>query len=216
MQIMTPKSRLQAGFTLIEIMAVLVILGILSAFLVGTMMRSGDVVRGKNTRMFMDQIETMVIDYESEKGDYPTSSFPSNLPDQPSNANMGSEMLILSFYPVDNTYQAIDVPEDRLCNTDEDASKKALTSFSAGSVFEFADDWGNPIAYIHRRDYGKKFSYVTFDGQDGSLIDNQVQAIKSLKTGDHFHKRRFQLISAGPDGMFGGSDDIHNFTVETE
>jgi hypothetical protein len=57
---------------------------------------------------------------------------------------------------------------------------------------------------------------VTADPQDGLPVDNQVQAVKSEKTGDYFNKRRFQLISAGPDGMFGSSDDIQNFEVESE
>ncbi|MCA9001180.1 MAG: prepilin-type N-terminal cleavage/methylation domain-containing protein, partial [Planctomycetes bacterium] len=83
----------QAGFTLIEIMAVIIILSILMVFLVGTMMNSGDVVHSKNTRMFLDQLETMLIDFESENGDYPPSTFPSTLPDMPSATNMGAEML---------------------------------------------------------------------------------------------------------------------------
>ncbi len=203
-----------AGFTLIEIMTVLVILSILSVFLVGTMMRSGDLVRAKNTRMFIDQLQTMAIDYESERGDFPKSTFPNSLPDMPSQANMGSEMLMLSFYPADNTYSAADVPEDRLCNTDDDSTKKTISSFSKGVVFELADDWGNPIAYIHRRDYGKKFNYVTISPDDGSVVESVVEAVKSKKTGDYFHKRRFQLASAGADGVFGTGDDIHNFTVE--
>ncbi len=206
----------QSGFTLIEIMAVLVILSILSVFLVGTMMRSGDVVHAKNTRMFIDQLETMAIDYESERGDFPKSTFPSDLPDQPSPTNMGSEMLMLSFYPADNSYSAADVPEERLSNTDGDSTKKAISSFANGSVFELADDWGNPIAYIHRRDYGKKFKYVTINPEDGMVVDGVVQAIKSQKTGGYFHKRRFQFISAGADGIFGTSDDIRNFTVEED
>ncbi len=216
MQIKSCKPGQRAGFTLIEIMAVLVILAILSAFLVGTMMRSGDVVHGKNTGMFIDKLQTMAIDFESQQGDFPKSTFSSKLAEQPSKANMGSEMLMVQFYPADESYQASDVAEDRLCNTDNDSTKKAITSYSAGDCFEFADDWGNPIAYIHRRDYGKKFNYVTFDPQDGTTIDNQVQAVKSQKTGDYFHKRRFQLISAGPDGIFGSEDDIHNFLVEDE
>lgn len=206
----------KAGFTLIEIMAVLLILSILSVFLVGTMMRSGDVVHGKNTRMFIDQLETMAIDYESERGDFPKSTFPNNLPDIPSKANMGSEMLMLSFYPADNSYSAADVPENRLCNTDDDSTKKAISSFSNGAVFELADDWGNPIGYIHRRDYGKKFNYVTFSPEDGSIVESIVEAIKSKKTGDYFHKRRFQFVSAGADGIFGTGDDIHNFTIEED
>ena len=75
---------------------------------------------------------------------------------------------------------------------------------------------GQPDRIHHRRDYGKKFSYITFDGADGMTVDNMVQAIKSPKTGEFFHRRRFQLISAGSDGLFGTSDDIHNFKVEDE
>ncbi|MCA9002953.1 MAG: hypothetical protein KDB61_13595, partial [Planctomycetes bacterium] len=81
---------------------------------------------------------------------------------------------------------------------------------------EFADDWGNPIAYIHRRDYTKRFRYLTLNPVGDGDLESQVQAVKSEKTGDFFHKRRFQLISAGPDALFGTDDDIHNFEVESE
>ena len=38
----------------------------------------------------------------------------------------------------------------------------------------------------------------------------------SKKTGDPHRKSRFQIISAGPDGMFNTADDIGNFTMEED
>ncbi len=206
----------RAGFTLIEIMTVLVILSILMAFLITSMSGSDEVIRGKNTGMFLDQIETLMADYETQMGDFPMSTFPENMTDMPSKTNMGSEMLVISLYPADGSYQAEDLPEERLGNLDGDSTKKPVTSYASGEVFEVLDDWENPIAYIHRRDYGKRFTYITLDGGTGEQVDSTVEAVKSPKTGEYFHRKRFQLISAGPDGYFGTMDDIANFKVETE
>ncbi|HPF13693.1 MAG: prepilin-type N-terminal cleavage/methylation domain-containing protein [Planctomycetes bacterium] len=206
----------RAGFTLIEVMAVLVILSILMAYLITSLSGSGDVVHGKNTRMFLDQVESLLVDFETQKGDFPPSTFPANLPELPSTTNMGSEMLVLALFPADGSFQAADLPEDRMSNTDVDSTKKALSSFPSGEVFELADDWGNPIAYIHRRDYGKRFLYQTMDPTTGEPIDGDVAALKSPKTGDYYQRKRFQLISAGPDGVFGTEDDITNFARETQ
>ena len=210
-----PSLAARAGFTLVEIMAVIVILSILMAVLVTSLGSSGEIVHAKNTRMFLDQVGTLLVDYETQKGDFPASSFPGDLSDTPSAANMGGEMLVMSLYPAAGNYQADDVPEDRLCNTDGDQTKTPLSNFASGNVFELADDWGNPIAYIHRRDYKERAVYITEHPETGERIENSVGARKSPKTGEFYHRRRFQLISAGPDGEFGTSDDIANFEIES-
>jgi len=215
---LTTKKRAAArgGFTLIEILGVIVIIGILMAVMVTTMGGASDVVHAKNTRMFLDQVATLLVDFEGEMGDFPDSTFPGDLAEMPSQTNMGAEMMLIALYPAKGSFQADDLPEDRLGNTDGDSTKKSLTNFSSGDVFELVDDWENPVAYIHRRDYGKSFTYVTIDPVTGELIDNEVTGVKSSKTGDYFNRKRFQLISAGSDGEFGTRDDIANFKQEEE
>lgn len=215
MQKTFPQTLRRAGFTLVEIMAVIVILSILLAVLVTSLGGSADVVHAKNTRMFLDQIGTLLVDYEAQKGDFPASSFPGDLAETPSSENMGAEMLVLSLYPAKGDYQADDVPEDRLCNSDQDETKRPLTNFASGQVFEFADDWGNPIVYLHRRDYKERVVYVTVHPETGERMENSVTARKSPKTGDYYQRKRFQLLSAGADGEFGTADDIANFDLET-
>ena len=97
-----------------------------------------------------------------------------------------------------------------LRNTDGDATKTSLTTFTSPDAFEIVDLWGNPVVYIHQRDYGKEFVYVTV-GASGESFEERVKALVSEKTGDPFRRTSFQLLSAGPDGRFGGRDDIANF-----
>ncbi|MEZ5976488.1 MAG: prepilin-type N-terminal cleavage/methylation domain-containing protein [Planctomycetota bacterium] len=203
----------RAGFTLVEILAVILILGILMGFLVVNLTGTQEVVEAKNTRMFMSQLEVQITEYEAKNGDFPASTFPTTWR-TPSTTNMGSEMLLIALFPASGKAQTQELDEARLSNTDGDSSKAPLADFDGREVFEVCDDWGNPIAYIHRRDYSKRFTYQTFDGKTGEPVDSVVQALKSGKTGNFYERSRFQLISAGPDGVFGTDDDVCNFSRE--
>ena len=67
------------------------------------------------------------------------------------------------------------------------------------------------IAYIHRRDYEKPVTYITVSAKTGLEEEAQVKAVINPQTGDPYNKQTYQLISAGPDGVFGTSDDIGNW-----
>jgi prepilin-type N-terminal cleavage/methylation domain-containing protein len=208
--------RAQAGFTLLEILTVLIIISILFAFVVGSVMQADDVVKGENTRAFISQVEATLSEYNIEFGDYPASTFSAEQEGIPNKTNMGAEVLIIKLCGKD---WSSDVPEDRLGNSDDDASRQSLTVFSKPDLFELVDDWGNPIVYLHRRDYSKPQTYVTVDPNTGEVLDSEVKGYVNSKTGDPFNRRKYQLISAGPDGHFGSldgepSDDIANFKLE--
>lgn len=203
----------RSGFTLIEMLAVILILGILLTFLVPKLLGASQAALMNSTRAFLQQIDGRVKDYEGERGDFPPSTFPRDLDPKPSAANMGIEMLVISLWPAEGAYQAAEVAEERLGNTDGDHTGTSLTSFTNAEAFELFDDWDNPIAYIHSRDYDEVFHYTTF-GEDGTPIENDVRAVVSSKTGDPMNKRSFQLLSAGPDLVFGTDDDIANFARE--
>lgn len=203
-----------SGFTLIEMLAVLLIIGILFTFLLGSVLRGGEAVKANSTRTFLETVGASLDEYQNSKGDYPRSSFPSKLDPKPSKLNMGGEMLVISLWPADGSYAGAPVREERLMNSDGDRTSRSLTSYTAPECFELADDWDNPIAYIHRKDYGKSFQYLAFSLEAGDWVEQSVKAVTSSVTGDPFNKSSFQLISAGEDGVFGTIDDVGNFQVE--
>ena len=208
-------SRQSAGFTLIEVLAVILILSILMTFIVVSVGGSQRTMQIENTRAWLTQVGGMIDAYERELGKYPPSSFPADMESKPSRLNMGVEMLVITLWSRDSKWQAPEIPEERLGNTDGDRTKQSLTTFTSADAFELLDEWENPIAYIHRRDYDKQITYLTYD-EELDPGETPVEARVSPKTGDPYRRQSFQLISAGPDGVFQTEDDIANFKIERD
>ena len=61
------------GFTLIELMVVLVILGILAGLIIPKVMGRPDEARRQKTRVQMESIETALKMYKLDNGNYPTT-----------------------------------------------------------------------------------------------------------------------------------------------
>ena len=200
----------RAGFTLIEMIAVVVILSILMIVLVPRLMGSGNTVKAGNTKSFLAELGSQIAQYEQEQGDWPKSS-PATGMDLPNKLNLGGELLVVALYAPGRADPGL--PEGRLTNTDDDKARKSLTSFSNPDLFEIADDWGNPIAYFHRSDYDQPCDYQTLAADDSEWVQS-VKARKNPKTGDYYNRMGFQLLSAGQDSEFGTGDDIANFQPE--
>lgn len=198
----------KAGFSLIELLAVMMILAILMTFLAFQLGGMGETAKISLTKTFLTTVGGAANDFEHETGDYPPSAWNGEWGATPNKTNLGGETLCIALFSKD--YTASGISEDELGNTDEDEAKKSLTSHANNSLFELKDGWDNPIAYFHRRNYGRSDVYLTWDEQ-GELADSEVKALKSPKTGNYYNPRGFQLISAGPDGIFGTDDDLYNF-----
>ena len=209
------QARRTGGFTLIELLGVLLILSILVMFLIPTVRSSQITVEVGNAKALIQMIQGMVNEYYDEFQSYPPSSFPSDMDPKPTKINMGAEMLVISLWGQGSSWQAPDIGEDVLGNSDMDSTKTSLTSYSSPEAFEIQDVWGNPLVYIHRRDYGKEIPYASFD-ESGLEHETSVKGYLSKKTGDPHRKSSFQIISAGPDGMFNTADDIGTFTMEED
>lgn len=199
----------RAGFTLIELLAVIVILAILMAFLLTTLGGQEEAVRVNLTRTFLENVEAVVGEYEREEGDFPPSAWSSEWGAQPNATNLGAEALVVALWREEGG--GVNLSEDVLVNTDEDRASRRLTVFPRRDLFELRDQWDNPIAYFHHRDYGRRDLYVTEDPETGELLESTAVARRSGRTGDWANRRTFQLLSAGPDGRFGTEDDITNF-----
>lgn len=201
----------RAGFTLIEILAVVLIIAVLAAALVPSLLGASESVGISSTRTLIGQISSEIEAYENEAGDYPPSAFPGSLDPKPSETNMGAEMLLIALMPADGSYRAATSYEDHLGNTDGDATKTPLARFKTGDAFELHDHWGNPIAYFHRRDYESSCDYRAYVDLEGEWVEQSVRGVQNPKTGEPYRPDTFQLISAGPDGVFGSEDDVANF-----
>jgi hypothetical protein len=128
----------------------------------------------------------------------------------PDGTNVGAEALVLALWSP--KWSSAGLPSDRLVNTDGDTTKKPLASFPKTDLFEIGDRWGNPIAYFHRRDYARKDKYITREAKSDLEQETVVTARKDPVTGLYYNPDRYQLISAGLDGVFGTEDDIGNWT----
>lgn len=200
----------ESGFTLIEILVVIAIIGILMFFLVTQFMpflRRGEEYK---TTAILEQVRTSIDLYEHAQGDYPPSDFHGLGGSSPNNINTGAESLAASLFSPSFPDKRPD--QKWLQNTDEDRSEKQITDLDSKSLFEVCDAWGNPIAYFHNRDYGKSQSYRVSDSKTGDWSDVEVLAQRSAKQGNsYYNAQEYQLISAGADGKFGTDDDVTNF-----
>lgn len=198
-----------SGFTLIELLAVLVILSILMIVLIPRLSGIGVTAKEKATRGFLVQLSAAIGEYEDRFGDYPPSQFLEKWGTAPNTTNLGAEALVLSMWSPEWTGTTL--PDDRFVNTDGDEAKKSLSRIPKPALLELKDEWDNPIAYFHRRDYGRQDAYVVVAGDADSAEESTVRAAKNPVTGQYFRHDKFQLISAGADGVFGTEDDIANF-----
>lgn len=201
----------RAGFTLLELLAVIMIVGILAAVLI-TQLSGGE--RAANTvatKTFMQTLEAIVGEYEREFGRFPSSSFSAEQGVASDGQNVGVEALVVALYSQGWEAGGHEIEDDRFSNTDEDFSGSSLTDFGNRKLLELADSWGNPIAYIHRLDYHvDNRAYVTITDEN-KKARTFPKAYKDPVKGRYFKHNRFQLISAGPDGRFNTDDDITNF-----
>lgn len=202
----------RAGFTLIELLAVLFIISILAYFLVTNLTAGRDVMDVKLTKGRLASISAALEEYASESGDYPPTTF-ADTSAVPNDRNLGAESLYLVLCREGGPGEG-DL-DQALANSDNDAAARRVEGHQTLELHEITDTWGNPIAYFHHRDYGREDLYVTLDAQ-AATVESRVRALADPKLARPFQPRKFQLISAGPNGVFGTAggaedDDITSF-----
>jgi general secretion pathway protein G len=73
MKLLSRKKNRQAGFTLIELMVVIVILGVLAGLIIPRIMGRPDEARQAKARIQMEALESALKLYKLDNGSYPTT-----------------------------------------------------------------------------------------------------------------------------------------------
>ncbi len=199
-----------AGFSLVEVLAVLAILGLLMSVAIMSTGRQTDRARVAETRARMAQLENLITSYELKFGDYPADTLKDLKIKSENDLNEGIEACVAALHSKDYPGGTL-LSEETLGNTDEDSTSTAFHREGSSYLLEVVDSWENPIAYFHNSSYGSLGVIQLSEPEIREDPERVVESVVSEKTGIHANSDSYQLISAGPDEEFGTEDDITNF-----
>lgn len=202
-----------SGFTLIEILIVIVLISILASLTLYSVVSSVDSSRVSATESIVSNLSAAISQYQLTYRDYPPTSLERNKVRIPNDTNNGIESLLACLTIKVKGGPFYTPQEDILVNTDGDSLERlpAAWYFGDGQLREVVDPWGNPLIYFHFRDYEKPdpktVSYII----GGKTVKCEPQ--KSDKTKLYHAPGSFQIWSAGANGINenGGGDDIKNW-----
>lgn len=200
--------RRAAGFTLVEMLVVIGIIGLLAAILIPTMrgVRRRAAVRTVQARI--QTIASALRNYAADFQDFPPSTL-ERLGLRTNGVNEGIESLVRCLSTQEQNGPYFEPDEETLKNLDSDRIERDFNRSYMGTLdaFEIVDEWGNPFIYLHNTSYDDpgRAATVNIGGRRAT-----VRAARSSVTQQYEAFTEFQLWSAGPDGenANGGGDDI--------
>ena len=198
-----------AGFSLIELLIVVGILGLLSAVLLPTLLKeTGVTAKIQQTRTVLQAtLAPCIEEFKGTLGYYPPDDLRPREPDAKTNwkadngRNTGGESLLV-FLGQTMKHRAQLEPVARV-NTDSDSHGANIKAFDTNDRTEFADAWGTPIVYFEKTNMDKP--QLVVPGED---LDAVKVVPKKREDNVVLGRNSFQLLSAGPDRTFGTPDDI--------
>jgi prepilin-type N-terminal cleavage/methylation domain-containing protein len=202
--------RAHAGFTLIELLIVIGIIAVLAAALMPAMFEAHNAAKHSNTEALFVRIATACDTFERQHHYYPPDDFVD--PDgkltfkNDNGINTGIESLVAFLSQAQATGADFSDLGQQLTNTDSDDNGAVLPVLNRKERLEIADAWMTPLAYFSKTSknggFGKAQKIIGSDGQ------TQTVTAKKNAEGLPLGKNKFQLLSAGPDMIFGTDDDI--------
>ena len=199
------------GWTLVELLAVLAILGLLMSLSIYAFSKQKQYAAKSATRATIGELETLITAYEMAKGGPPPDSLKKLKIQADNDVNDGAEALYVALHNKDFA-RGNDLSEKNIGNSDGDSTATAYHRNNVTFLMEAKDAWDNPIAYFHNSGYGRPCTYrLSEDSADENTREQQVSAQLSKTTGVYANASGYQLISAGPDLLFGTQDDVTNF-----
>ena len=186
----------RSGFTLIEILVVVAIIGILISIILPVLSRVRDQAKATRTRSLMDVLTIACDLYYNDWGGIFPPAFAN--PTSPSK-NEGIEML----------YKGLTTREGRSTRDyARDVSNDDLGDSDGDGAREFHDAWGNPLVYFDAPNYGKNCEYQAANGTTFSAVPQ-----KNASDNRWYRPGKFMIWSVGKYGINknGLEDNINNF-----
>lgn len=219
--------RKEKGFTLIEVLVVVSILGVLMGLISVLVIRSSATQREQTTRMALQTLGLKIDMYTKEFKRLPgmtvkelaTASERWKGLSMPENfTNECNEVLLVALRHPDFSQRLGDNDfnvEEPFGNTDQDSWNQVPYGSSGADALEILDAYGSPVVYISKNMYGEPVTIVNHLGDEVEVV-----ALKK-SDGTYYNPTGYQLISVGENGVqdleaLEGGDDIMNFKLEEE
>ncbi|MBI2931457.1 MAG: prepilin-type N-terminal cleavage/methylation domain-containing protein [Planctomycetes bacterium] len=199
------------GFTLIEILVVIVIIGILASLVLVGVISALNSAKRSSTEQLIEQVKAACESYRIRWGDYPPSTLAEFKARLPNDTNNGAEALTACLSSQDRggiLFQATHV--DYYGNVDDDRVDKNITNwyFGDNQLREILDLYGQPLMYVHHKDYARSAPGTTLYRLRAGKVDVSLKPARAEATKTFACPDKFQILSAGKDGVPGSQDDL--------
>ena len=223
-------ARARGGFTLVELLVVIIIISILAAIAVPAVMRAVATANNARIKTEIDMLHMAIMQYKNEYGSYP----PAVDVDTAGNGGRINKHLqrlfprITGSFLLNSATAGNVLPKNALVGwltgyTDEPINPMGIKADSGGGVslglpkkklFDFDTSRVSDISPA-----GKQFAPPNKPGSPYVYVDSASYGVSGLpatveidpKTTKPFNPDSFQIISAGRDEKYGTDDDMSNF-----
>lgn len=197
----------QRGFTLIELMIVIAILGVLAAVLLPNILGATDSANAAASEATLLRLETGCKAFQQKHGFYPPADLRSPAKElavdwkSDNGQNTGIESLVAFLSLARQGGADLSDLGDKLTNTDKDDHGAEHKLLRRKDRVEVADAWGMPFAYFDKAALSKPQMVCT-------PLGDLLPAAALKDAAGNFHGGKYQFLSAGKDGVFGTDDDL--------
>jgi len=204
------RHRRPAGFTLIEMLVVIIIIGILASFVAIGVTKAIGSAKGSTTEGMIKALVGACGTYYTQWGDYPPTDLQEIGGTSINDLNNGIESLAACLSSKRGGGIKYTAEEGFLSNTDGDKAGGNVTDwyFGDNQLREYTDAFGYVLTYHHHKDYSRSAPRLVKYRLMAGTQDVEVKPFKSPATSTFVGPASFQIRSVGNDGKPGTEDDI--------